>query len=370
MRRLLVPAFSARRMRRLEADVAQLVDTLLDDVERRGAGGAPVDLHEHFSVPLPIFVICQLLGVPVEDRAYFKDLSERAATTTGDDPLTAVLELMAYTGRLADAKRIEPAEDLVAAQREDPMFDDAQLAMLVAGLLFAGHETTVNRISLGVVMLLGSPNARLSLVSDLDTVGPVVEEVLRLAAPDAFGLARWAREEIVVGEGSGHVVIGAGDAVIFATSAANRDEQVFADPEQLDPGRPAGTGHLSFGHGAHFCIGAMPGPHRAAPRPHGPVRPPARTAARRAGRGATAAHRAAHRRTARAARHLVSGDGQCWLGDGPARTRARAAGRRAPQPRAPARRDPRRHPGRRPAVRRERRRGARRGRPFHALPAL
>ena len=80
--------------------------------------------------------------------------------------------------------------------------------------------------------------------------------MLRLAAPDAFGLARWAREEIVVGEGPEQVVIGAGDAVIFATSAANRDEHVFPDPEHLDLDRPTGTGHLSFGHGGHFCIGA------------------------------------------------------------------------------------------------------------------
>lgn len=260
MRRVLAPAFSARRMRSLEAGVQELVDRLLDDVERRGAGGVPVDLHEHFSVPLPIFVICQLLGVPVADRAYFKDLSERAAAMTGDDPITAVLELMAYTGRLADARRGEPAEDvisdLVAAQRADPTFDDDQLAMLVAGLLFAGHETTVNRIGLGVVMLLDAPDARRALVEDPSAAGPLVEEVLRLAAPDAFGLARWAREEIVVGDGAGRVVIGAGDAVIFSTSAANRDETVFPDPERLDTGRPLATGHLSFGHGGHFCIGA------------------------------------------------------------------------------------------------------------------
>lgn len=260
MRKLLVPAFSARRMRLLEADVRDLVDALLDDVVRRGAGGVPVDLHEHFSVPLPIFVICQLLGVPVQDRAYFKDLSERAATMTGDDPFTAVAELMAYTGGLAAKKRDAPAEDvisdLVAAQREDPAFDDGQLAMLVAGLLFAGHETTVNRISLGVVMLLDSDDARRALVEDPDAVGAIVEEVLRLAAPDGVGLARWAREDIVVGQGPDRIVIAAGDAVVFATPAANRDEEAFPDPDRLDPGRAAAAGHLSFGYGGHFCIGA------------------------------------------------------------------------------------------------------------------
>jgi cytochrome P450 len=259
MRRLLVPAFSARRMRQLEDDVQTLTDDLLDRMIAAGTGGTPVDLHELLSVPLPIYVICRLLGVPYADRDHFKDLSERAATMTGDDPVTAIVELMQYTGRLAEAKRAEPGEDvisdLVAAQREDPMFDDNQLAMMVAGLLFAGHETTVNRISIGVLLLLENPAARDALVADPSIVSRVVEEVLRLAAPDGVGLARYAHADLTVGEGEHRVTIPAGDAVIFSTLATNRDGRAFDQPDTFDVGR-APNAHLSFGHGAHFCIGA------------------------------------------------------------------------------------------------------------------
>ncbi len=256
MRRLLLPAFSARRMRLLDEHVQQLVDELID---RMVAGAGPTDLHEQLSVPLPIYVICELLGVPYADRDHFKDLSERAATMTGDDPRVAMAELMTYTAGLAERKRHEPGEDvisdLVAAQREDPDFDDGQLARLAAGLLFAGHETTVNRISIGVLMLLQNPAARDALTSDPSTVNRVVEEILRLAAPGDFGLARYAHDDITVGEGEHRVTIAAGDAVILVTVAANRDDAAFAEPDTFDATR-APNAHLSFGHGPHFCIGA------------------------------------------------------------------------------------------------------------------
>lgn len=256
LRRVLVPSFSARRMQRLEEGMRELTGTLLDDLVAAGGGDKTADLHEHLSLPLPIFVICQLLGVPYGDRAYFKDLSERAATMTGDDPLTAIVELLAYAGQLAEVKRRDPGldviTDLVQAQRDDPAFTDAELTQVVAGVLFAGHETTVNRISIGALLLLENPDARRRLVEE-PAAGPrIVEEILRLAAPESFGLARYAREDIPLGE----VTIAAGDAVVIATLAGNRDAGTFPDPEAFDPGRPTGAAHLSFGHGAHYCIGA------------------------------------------------------------------------------------------------------------------
>ncbi len=256
LRRVLVPSFSARRMHRLEDGMQTLVDSLLDDVIAAGGDGKIVDLHERLSLPLPIFVICQLLGVPYGDRDYFKDLSERAATMTGEDPFTAIIELLAYAGELAEVKRRDPGpdviSDLVQAQRDDPDFTTAELTQIVAGVLFAGHETTVNRISLGTLLLLENPEARRQLVDDPPSRPRIVEEVLRLAAPESFGLARYAREEIALGD----VTIAAGDAVIIATLAGNRDEAAFPDPEAFDPDRPAAAAHLSFGHGAHYCIGA------------------------------------------------------------------------------------------------------------------
>jgi cytochrome P450 len=256
LRRVLVPSFSARRMRSLEDGMRQLTDTLLDDLIAAGGGGKIVDLHEYLSLPLPIFVICQLLGVPYSDREYFKDLSERAATMTGDDPFTAIAELFTYTGKLAEIKRHDPGPDvitdLVQAQREDPTFTTAELTQIVAGLLFAGHETTVNRISIGTLLLLENPQVARQLVDNPDSRVLVIEEILRLAAPDNVGLARYAREDIVIGE----VTIAAGDAVIIATLASNRDPSAFADPDAFDPARPSDGAHLSFGHGAHYCIGA------------------------------------------------------------------------------------------------------------------
>lgn len=260
LRRVLVPSFSPRRMRLLEDYVQTLTDRLIDDLVATAGHGTVVDLHEHFSVPLPIYVICQLLGVPYADRDHFKDLSERAATMTGDDPMAAIVELLGYAGELAAAKRREPGEDvitdLVQAQREDPAFTDAELTMTVAGVLFAGHETTVNRLSIGALLLLENPTAIRTLVDDPAGRPAVVEEILRLATPEGFGLARYAREDITVGTGPQQVTIAAGDAVIVSTFAGNRDEQAFPDPEAFDPHRPPTTGHLSFGHGAHFCIGA------------------------------------------------------------------------------------------------------------------
>ncbi|MFG1644221.1 cytochrome P450 [Amycolatopsis sp. NPDC049252] len=256
LRRVLVPSFSARRMRRLEDGMQQLTDSLLDDMIAAGGAGQVVDLHESLSLPLPIFVICQLLGVPYSDRDHFKDLSERSATMTGDDPFTAIVELLAYAGELADIKRHDPGPDvitdLVHAQRDDPAFTDAELTQVVAGVLFAGHETTVNRISIGALLLLENPEARRRLVDDPASRPRIVEEILRLAAPENFGLARYAREDITIGD----VEIAAGDAVIIATLAGNRDEAAFPDPETFAPDRPNGATHLSFGHGAHYCIGA------------------------------------------------------------------------------------------------------------------
>jgi cytochrome P450 len=261
MRKLLTPAFSAKRMRLLHDRVAELSEGLVDDlVAAHDSGTDPVDLHAGFSVPLPIFVICELLGVPVEDRAYFKGLSERLATLTGDDPLVARAELDRYTAKLAEVKRAEPGEDvisdLVAAQAQDPRLTDARVAELTTGLLFAGHETTVNRLSLGVVLLLVNPDARDRMVADpAGSVDAIVEEVLRLAEPGGMGLLRYAHEDVVVGEGDEEVTIPTGDAVVIVTSAANRDEDAFDTADAFDPDR-APNPHLSFGHGPHFCIGA------------------------------------------------------------------------------------------------------------------
>ena len=259
MRRLLVPAFSARRMRLLGDHVGELVEGCLDDLVAAHdvAPDGVVDLHEHLAFPVPVLVICELLGVPFADRSYFHGLSERvAAIRSGGDAQAAMAEFRAYLGRLAEAKRAEPGEDVVTdlarAQDEDPSFTDEELTQIAAGLLFAGHETTVNRIDLGVLMLLASPDRRDAFVADIPgRVQGTVEEVLRLSAPGGLALLRYAHDYVGVGE----VTIRRGEAVLIASAAANRDARAFDAPEEFDPTRQPNP-HVAFGHGAHFCIGA------------------------------------------------------------------------------------------------------------------
>ena len=259
MRKLLTPAFSAKRMRLLTDHVREIVDERLDALQAAHdrAPGEPVDLHEYLSFPLPVRVICGLLGVPFADREYFHGLSDRMnRMSSGDDPQDAAEEFRAYMGRLAEAKRAEPGEDvvsdLVAAQRDDPDFDDAEMTKLARGLLFAGHETSVNQIDIGVLMLLTDPARRDAFAADPEgLVQQTVEEMLRLSAPGGLGLLRYAHEDVEIGG----VTIETGDAVVISQAAANRDAAVFADAEDFDPSRRPNT-HLAFGHGAHFCIGA------------------------------------------------------------------------------------------------------------------
>ncbi|WP_424527891.1 cytochrome P450 [Sphaerisporangium viridialbum] len=249
MRKLLAPAFSARRMKALSDHVQDLVDDLLD---RMAAKAPPVDLHEHFSFPLPVLVICELLGVPYEDRDRFRaladgmtNMTDRAAATMAKD------ELSDYIHGLVMEKRRHPAED-VLSDMANMDADDKEISDLGAGLLFAGHETTVNRIDYGVVFLLSDLAQRDALAADPSLAPAVVEEVLRMAAPSDHGLVRYAKADIEAGD----VTIRAGEAVLILTSAANRDESVFAEPDVFDIGREAGDPHVAFGYAQHHCIGA------------------------------------------------------------------------------------------------------------------
>ncbi|GAA1317251.1 cytochrome P450 [Pseudonocardia xinjiangensis] len=259
MRALLVPAFSAKRMRLLAGHVRDLVDGCLDAMEAARAADPerPVDLHATLSFPLPVLVICELLGVPFDDREYFHGLSDRVGRLDGGtDAAEAMAEFERYMGGLAEAKRANPGEDvvsdLVRAQQADPRFTDEMLARLSAGLLFAGHETTVGRIDLGVLLLLSDLDRRDAFAADPEGQAQrTIEEILRLSAPGGLGLLRYAHEDIEIGG----VTIARGDAVLLSTAAANRDPSAFAEATEFDPARSPNP-HLSFGHGPHFCIGA------------------------------------------------------------------------------------------------------------------
>ncbi|MFJ7215893.1 cytochrome P450 [Amycolatopsis sp. NPDC098790] len=259
MRRMLAPAFSAPRMRALGDRIAELTDRCLDDLQAAHDAdpGTPVDLTDFLAFPLPVLVICELLGVPYEDREKFRGLSERIAMMDGGaDAQAAMAEFKAYMLELAEAKRADPQpdviSDMVAVQADDPTFTDDDLARMGAGLLFAGHETTSTRIAMGTLFLLSDTARRDRFAADPDgEVNQTVEEILRLTATSGTGLLRYAHEDVEI---AGTRIL-RGDAVLISSDAANRDASVFADPDEFDPGRTPNV-HLAFGTGAHVCIGA------------------------------------------------------------------------------------------------------------------
>ncbi|HEY0494123.1 MAG TPA: cytochrome P450 [Kutzneria sp.] len=259
LRRMLVPAFSAGRMRKLTDHVQELVDARIDDMiaVHDADPTRSVDLHELLSFPLPVQVICELLGVPFEDRDHFHELSTRLGRMDiGAAAGQAFDELRDYMLRLAAVKRADPQPDvmtdMVRVQAEDPAFSEHDMAQLAGGLLVAGHETTVSRINMGVVFLLADLDRRDRFAADPEgQAQATVEEVLRMTFTGGIGILRYAHEDVEI-DG---VTIKRGDCVLLASGAANRDPSVFADPDEFDPTRSPNI-HLAFGHGVHFCVGA------------------------------------------------------------------------------------------------------------------
>jgi pentalenolactone synthase len=254
MRARLVPCFSARRMKALAPRVAELLDGLLVDLAGRTP---PVDLHQALSFPLPVLVICELLGVPYADRAQFHTWSTGMADATDTEHANnSRLAMFGYLRELVVRKRTEPGDDIITELigMENGAMSDDEVAGLATIVLFAGHETTVTRIDMGVLRLLTNPDQRAALLADPDLVPAAVEEILRLGVGGTgqAGLPRYARTDIEIGG----VTIRTGDAVLLASGVANQDPAAFADPDRFDIGRPQPISHLTFGHGARYCIGA------------------------------------------------------------------------------------------------------------------
>ncbi|MEH1015299.1 cytochrome P450 [Micromonospora sp. CPCC 206060] len=258
LRRLAAKAFTARRVEQLRPRATGIADELLDAML---AAGAPADFVEYVATPLPIRVICELLGVPVADQDRFHAWSEAIVSTTSLPPERIdeyIDNLYAYMGELIARRRREPTDDLLSAmvRARDENADrltELEVVQLAAGLLAAGHETTVTQLPNFVYVLLTTPGAWDRLRDDPGLVPSAVEELMRyipLGVASAF--ARYATEDLELGG----VLIRAGEPVIGSISSANRDESVFADPDRLDFNRPVNP-HLGFGHGVHHCIGAQ-----------------------------------------------------------------------------------------------------------------
>ncbi|MEU7201316.1 cytochrome P450 [Streptomyces sp. NPDC045470] len=260
LRRLAVKAFTPAAVARLEPRVAEIAGGLLD---RMAAQGGTADLVEDFAVPLPIEVIGDLLGVPREDRAALRGWSNDLFAAGAPDTIdTASHAISDYMTRLIAEKRAAGAADgaggpgrdlltdLIAARDEGERLSEFELVSLAVLLVVAGHETTTNLIGNGALALLQDDALRTRLREDPALVPDAVEELLRHDSPITTATFRYAAEPLTLGGAE----IAAGDVVLVSPGAANRDPARFTDPDALVPGRA--SGHLSFGHGPHHCLGA------------------------------------------------------------------------------------------------------------------
>jgi pentalenolactone synthase len=248
-RRLLSPAFTPRRMRLLRDRIEQIADELLDAAI---AYGPPVDLHAALSYPLPLRVICELLGLPGQDRAMFQEMTGRLDDIYDAAGSEAAFEtLRAYLLDHVARKRLEPGEDFFSDLISKDI-DTDQIVLSGVALLFAGHATTAAHIDFGTLFLLLHPDVRAALAADPAQIPAAVEELLRIAPLGTrIGLLRYAREDLRCDS----TAIRAGEAVLLMSSAANHDPAAFPDPDRFDPQR-TGPAHLTFGLGPRFCLGA------------------------------------------------------------------------------------------------------------------
>jgi cytochrome P450 len=258
LRRLVSQAFTPRSVERLRSRIQELVDGILDEM----AGQSEVELMSTLAYPLPVIVICQMLGVPAEDRALFGPWSSAASRLldgdvdmdTANRGVVAVMQLISYLNDLFDERRRQPRDDLLsallAAEEEGDKLSEAELRTVVVLLFIAGHETTMNLIGNGTLALLRHPDQLARLREDPGLDAAAVEELLRYDGPVHF-TARVATEDMEVG--GQHVPKGWQAVTVLA--AANRDPARFDDPDRLDVGRPDNR-HLTFSSGIHHCLGA------------------------------------------------------------------------------------------------------------------
>ncbi|MEU9486824.1 cytochrome P450 [Streptomyces decoyicus] len=250
IRRLLTGQFTVRRMRQLAPAVERIVAEHLDAM---ASAEQPVDLVQAFALPIPSLVICELLGVPYEDRADFQRNSSTMLKldASQEEVQQAHLAMNRHIHELVLAKRARPTDDILSGLVQEGSLTDEEMAGVGALLLLAGHETTANMIALGTMCLLGNPDQLAALRADASLWDNAVEELLRYLTIIQFGLRRVVREDL---ELDGHH-IEAGTTVLASLTSGNRDAEQFAgDPDQLDVHRQYSP-HLAFGHGVHQCIG-------------------------------------------------------------------------------------------------------------------
>jgi cytochrome P450 len=253
LRRLVSSAFTMRRVERLRPRIEDITADLLDAM----ASHDEVDLIDAFAFPLPVTVICELLGIPTARRNDFRDWTHDLLSSTAgaQEAHTAGLAMAGYFTSLIEERRKEPADDmvsaLIAAHDDSDRLSEEELVSMLFLLLVAGHETTVNLIASGTLALLTNPAEFKRLRDDPGLLPSAVEELLRFTSPVNHGTLRITGSEVAYH----NVLIPQRQVVLASISSANRDPARFPSPDALDVGRDA-SGHLAFGHGIHYCLGA------------------------------------------------------------------------------------------------------------------
>ncbi|MFI9385076.1 cytochrome P450 [Kutzneria sp. NPDC052558] len=249
-RKLLTGQFTVRRMRALEPRIHQMV---VDHLDAMQAAGDSADLVSAFALPIPSLVICELLGVPYEEREEFQHRSHQLLRV--DLPIAQIREaaegIRDFMGRLVASKRVEPGDDMLSGLfAADPTLTEDEIAEMGLLLLIAGHETTANMLGLGTFLLLQNPDQLAKLRAEPALLPGAVEELLRYLSVVQFGTRRGVLADVEVGGQQ----FRKGETVICSLAAANRDPARFDNPEILDVTRTHST-HVAFGHGIHQCLG-------------------------------------------------------------------------------------------------------------------
>jgi len=254
-RRKAALTFTHRQVQRLRPRIEEIVD---DHLDRMLAMTPPVDMHHVFSLPVPMTVICELLGIPHDRHDFFirHGTALLGGHSSAEERQAAIVEVNAYVDDLIQLKKREPGDDLLSRAMADyeasgEEYTDRDLFNMVRLLMNGGHETTASQISLGTACLLENPDQLDLIRNDPSMVKPAVEELVRIATIGDTAVPRVALEDIEIGG----KVIRKGDGILCLVLAGNRDPEVFPEPEKVDITRGSRK-HLGFGHGVHHCIGA------------------------------------------------------------------------------------------------------------------
>lgn len=253
LRKLVNRAFTVRGVESLRPRVEEITAALLDDM---ADGPSEVDLLSALAFPLPMRVICEVLGVPADDREDFREWLATLLGSAGPEKMQAASDSMLhYLSTLIATKRANPGDDLMTAlcqaSEDNDRLSESELVSMAFLLLLAGHDTTVNLIGNGVLGLLRNPDQLTALRANPALLPGAIEEFLRHDGPLNIASLRYTNAAVTVGE----VTIPEGEFLLLSLGAANRDPRRFPDADRLDVTRPHGA-HLAFGHGIHYCVGA------------------------------------------------------------------------------------------------------------------